>query len=146
MSIERLVAAEAIRNLAARYAHAADRGRFDDVTALFTDEATLELPDGRRFVGRQAIRDFFGETGRTMRVAETNAFIRHHVTSHQIDVDGEGATGYAYFFVVTDRGPDHWGRYADRYVRVGDEWRFGQRRVHVDGRAPGSRAAERGAS
>jgi uncharacterized protein (TIGR02246 family) len=143
--VDAAVARDAIRDLAARYAHAADRGRFDDVAALFAADAVLEMPDGRRLVGRDAVRAFLVETAETMRVAATTgSFIRHHVSSHQITVEApDSAIGYAYFFVVTDRGPDHWGRYADRYVRTDDGWRFAQRRVRLDGFAPGSRAAER---
>jgi len=139
------VARDAIRDLAARYAHAADRGRFDDVAALFAADGLLEMPDGRRLAGRDAIRVFLVETANTMRIAATSgSFIRHHVSSHQITLDADDrASGYAYFFVVTDRGPDHWGRYADRYVRTADGWRFAERRVRLDGFAPESRAADR---
>ena len=144
MDLAALVAREAIRELVARYAHAADRGRFDDVGALFADDGMLEMPDGRRIVSPMAIRAFLIETSATMQVASTGSFIRHHVSSHQVTLEGEhGAAGFAYFFVVTDRGPDHWGRYADRYVRTADGWRFASRRVRLDGWAPGSRAAER---
>ena len=70
--------------------------------------------------------------------------IRHHVTSHRIDVTArDAATGAAYFLVVSDRGPDHWGRYRDRYVTADGAWRFAARRVRVDGWAPDSWAAAR---
>ena len=143
--VDAALARDAIRDLAARYAHAADRGRFDDVAALFATDAVLEMPDGRRFLGRDAVRAFLVETAATMRVAATpGSFIRHHVSSHQITVETpDRALGHAYFFVVTDRGPDHWGRYADRYVRIADGWRFAERRVRLDGFAPESRAADR---
>jgi len=143
--VDAAVARDAIRDLAARYAHAGDRGRFDDMAALFAPDAVLEMPDGRRLDGRDAIRAFLVETAETMRVAATpGSFIRHHVTTHQITVEtSDRASGHAYFFVVTDRGPDHWGRYADRYVRTDDGWRFAARRVKLDGFAPESRAAER---
>ncbi len=139
-----LVARESIRDLVAQYAHGADRGRFDDVAALFADDGVLELPDGRRLAGPAEIRAFLRGTGETMRAAVADPFIRHHVSSHRIIVESEhAAVGYAYFLVVTERGPDHWGRYVDRYVRVGTTWRFASRRVRLDGYAPGSLAAER---
>jgi hypothetical protein len=43
--------------------------------------------------------------------------------------------------VVTERGPDHWGRYRDRFERLGGRWLFRHRRVTIDGRAAGSWAA-----
>jgi 3-phenylpropionate/cinnamic acid dioxygenase small subunit len=139
------VARDSIRDLAARYAHAADRGRFDDVATLFAADAVLEMPDGRRLVGPASVKAFLVETSATMRVAATpGSFIRHHVSSHQITVEtADRAIGHAYFFVVTDRGPDHWGRYSDRYVRTADGWRFAERRVRLDGFAPQSHAADR---
>jgi hypothetical protein len=66
------------------------------------------------------------------------------VSNHRIDVAGPGdASGAAYFFVVTERGPDHWGRYRDRYTLVDGAWRFAHRRVRLDGMSPTSWAAER---
>jgi ketosteroid isomerase-like protein len=143
MEITELVARETIRDLVAAYAHGADRGRFDEVAALFTPDGTLELPDGRRMVGAAAIRTFLaGTTGTTGMAAAKPSSIRHHVSSHRIMVQGDEATGYAYFLVVTDRGPDHWGRYADRYLRASDgRWLFAARRVRVDGRAATSSPA-----
>jgi uncharacterized protein (TIGR02246 family) len=134
-----LSARERIRDLVAQYAHAADRGRFEEVAALFTDDGVLELPDGRKMLGSAAIRTFLAGTGSGLRAVAERPVLRHHVASHRILVESpEQATGYAYFLVVTDRGPDHWGRYADRYVGAGDAWRFAARRVRVDGRSADS--------
>ncbi len=134
-----LVARERIRDLVARYAHAADRGRFDDVAALFSPSGVLELPDGRVLSGRSAIRDFLVGTAGRFAAGGARRVLRHHVSSHVVDLDGpDGASGRAYFLVVTAAGPDHWGCYSDRYVRDGDAWLFARRKVRVDGRAPGS--------
>ena len=139
-----LAAREAIRDLVARYAHAADRGRFDDLIALFTDDGLLELPDGRIAQGHAAIRAMLADAGTSLRAATTVPWVRHHVSSHAIDVrDQTHAEGFAYFLVVTERGPDHWGKYHDRYVVAGDHWCFATRRVRVDGRAHGSWAGSR---
>lgn len=125
-----------IRDLVAAYAHGADRGRFDEVASLFADDGVLELPDGRRFVGPSAIRDFLANAGRSLASVAAPGSLRHHVSSHRIVVESpDAAVGYAYFLVVGAAGPDHWGRYADRYVRDGDRWLFAARRVRVDGRA-----------
>jgi hypothetical protein len=135
MDTSELVAREMIRDLVAAYAHAADRGRFADVAALFGDAGVLELPDGTRLVGPSAIQSFLAGTGETRAVTGANPSIRHHVSSHRIIIEGpDAAVGYAYFFVVTEHGPDHWGRYADRYERVHDRWQFASRRVRIDGR------------
>jgi hypothetical protein len=40
--------------------------------------------------------------------------------------------------MITDIGLDHWGRYQDRFVPVGDRWLLARRSVKTDGYAPGS--------
>jgi hypothetical protein len=44
----------------------------------------------------------------------------------------------SYFLVITDIGADHWGRYRDRFVPVGDRWLIAHRQVTTDGYAVGS--------
>jgi hypothetical protein len=144
MDAAELVVRESIRDLVARYAHAADRGRFDEVAGLFAASGELHLPDGRRLVGPDEIRTFLARTAASIGAATQRPFIRHHVSSHRIIVsDGGTAIGFAYFFVVTERGPDHWGCYADRYAESDGAWLFAERRVRLDGFAPGSVAADR---
>lgn len=144
MELWELVAREEIRELVAQYAHCGDGGRFADMVALFVDDGVLRIDDRPPLAGRDAMSAFLGETRRDLPASPATRYIRHHVSTLRIDVaSSDAATGAAYFFVVTDRGPDHWGRYRDRYVRVAGRWRFAERRVRVDGTAPGSWAAER---
>jgi ketosteroid isomerase-like protein len=143
MELWELAAREQIREMVAAYAHCADGGRFDELTALFADDAVLETDD-RESKGRGAIRSFFGDTSAALVSATKRPLIRHHVSNLRIQVTSpDEATGAAYFFVVTERGPDHWGRYRDVYARVGDRWLFRHRRVRLDGYAPSSWVAER---
>jgi uncharacterized protein (TIGR02246 family) len=144
VEITELIAREEIRAVVAAYAHYADSGRFDEMVALFADDGVLETPDGREHHGRAAIRAFVTGTKAQLADAATTPLIRHHVSSLWIATSGpDDATGAAYFFVVTQRGPDHWGRYRDRYVRCDGQWRFAHRRVRLDGWTPNSWAAER---
>ena len=139
-----VAARDAIRELVASYTHSGDGGRFDEFCALFAPDGELELDGKRVFAGREAIRAFVSGTGDSVRGSGERAFIRHHVSSVQITLDDpDHAHGASYFFVVTQRGPDHWGRYRDRYVRDGERWLFAHRRVRLDGMAPGSWAEER---
>ena len=142
-----LAAREEIRELVARYAHYADGGRFDELAALFTDDGELRIDDRPALRGRGAIRAFLGGTRDDLAASPVVRAIRHHVTSHRIDVTAhEAASGACYFLVMGDRGPDHWGRYRDRYAVRDGAWRFAERRVRVDGAAPGSWAAARRSS
>jgi hypothetical protein len=133
-----IAAREAIRDTIARYAHAADTGRFDELAALFVEDGALEIEGLPALRGRGAIVAFLAE--RKLPAASAGAtrrFIRHHVTSVRIDVASpNAASAKSYFLAITERGPDHWGVYRDSLVRVGDEWLFGSRRVRVDGRVP----------
>jgi ketosteroid isomerase-like protein len=147
MEIWELMAREQIRDLIASYAHCADSGRFDELVALFAEDGVLETPDRPAHCGREAIRAFLGGTQAHLAGATSVGWIRHHVSNVRLVVTSpDDATGAAYFFVVTERGPDHWGRYRDRYVRRGAHWQFAHRRVRLDGAAAGSWAAQRRAA
>ena len=134
-----MIAREHIRDLVARYAHCADSGRFDELVELFAEDGVLETPDRQEHRGRAAIRAFLGGTKTELAAATHAAWIRHHVSTLRLEVTSASeARGAAYFFVITERGPDHWGRYRDRYVNVGGHWQFAHRRVRLDGSAPNS--------
>jgi len=142
-----LAAREEIRDLVASYAHFADGGRFEDLVALFAEDAVLRAGDAPEVRGRDAIRAFLTGTGADLKGVTRAPLIRHHVSNLRIELDGpDRARGASYFFVVTERGPDHWGRYRDEYVREGGVWRFRHRRARLDGFAPGSWTAERRAA
>ncbi len=139
-----LEAREQIRDTVARYAHCADAGRFAELAELFTVDGVFEVAGEPPHAGRDAILAFLTGTARDLAAATTAPVIRHHVSNVLIDVESpERAGASSYFFVVTERGPDHWGRYRDRLTRVGDRWLFTHRTARTDGTAAGSWAAER---
>ena len=143
MRPDELAAREAVRESIARYAHAVDRGKFDDAAACFAETGVLDVRGSGRSEGRAAIAEVFAGAGRKLAWTSTNAFIRHHVSSISIDVDVTAgrATAMSYFFVVTEIGPDHWGTYRDELTRddASGNWLFAERKVTVDGRAGPSR-------
>lgn len=145
MRPDELAAREQVRETIARYAHAVDRGRFDEAAACFTLEGVLEVRDAGRHEGRAAIAEMFAAAGQRLASASENALIRHHVSSIQIDLDVTAGRAHAssYFFVVTEIGPDHWGSYRDTLARddTTGRWLFMERKVSVDGRTGPSRMA-----
>jgi hypothetical protein len=144
MDVWELVAREEIRELVARYAHCADSGRFEELVALFAEDGLLQIDDREPLRGRDAILAFLASTRSGVRESSAVRSIRHHVSSLRIDVSArDAATASSYFLVVTERGPDHWGRYRDRYTVSGGRWLFAAREVRVDGVAAGSWAAAR---
>jgi hypothetical protein len=144
MELWELAAREGIRDTLARYAHYADAGRFRELVALFTEDGVLEIDGRPPLQGRAAIETFLTGTRSDLRENLSQPFIRHHLSSVRIDLHGaDTASAASYFLAITERGPDHWGRYRDRLVRAGDLWLFHQRRVRPDGHARDSWVATR---
>jgi len=144
VDLDELVAREEIRDLCVRYAHAADRGHFGELADLFADDGVFDMGTQAPVVGRPAIVAALGGVGADLRAGTAVPTIRHHVSSISIVVDGpDAARAWSYYLAVTEHGPDHWGRYADRLVRERGVWRFAHRRVRTDGAAPGSWAEGR---
>ena len=134
-----LLAREAIRDLVIRYNSYGDSGLLDRMLGLFAPDATIEI-NGVAHHGLDELRRVFsGVQGRTSGPGGHPAYLRHCTATHQIDLgDGATATGRCYFFVLTEVGLDHWGRYLDEYRVVDGEWRFARRRVLTDALGPDS--------
>jgi len=140
MDAAEAIAREQIRDVIARYNHAGDRGRLDELVACFSEHGVMDLADLPDLIGREAIRRHLEGVVRDLAAGTTRATLRHHVASTLIELTGEDtATASSYFSVYTEVGLDHWGRYRDRLARVGEAWLLAHRRVRVDGAAPGSR-------
>jgi hypothetical protein len=140
---DELAAHEQVRQTISAYAHAVDRGRFDEAAACFTSDGALDVRGADRSEGRDAIAARFAAAGERLAAASSKAIVRHHVSSIAIeaDVTNGTATSSSYFFVVTEVGPDHWGTYRDSLRRddTTGRWLFTERVVTVDGRAGPSR-------
>jgi hypothetical protein len=126
----------------ARYNHAGDRGRLDELVLCFTEDGVMQLADVPELRGRDAIRGYLEGVVRDLAEATTRATLRHHVASILIELTGaDTANASSYFSVYTEVGLDHWGSYRDQLARVGEAWLLAKRRVHVDGATPSSRMA-----
>jgi len=141
--IYRVLVREAVGDVVHRYAHAVDRGRLDEATVLFTDEALFEM-GGRRYAGRKQIRAFLEAAGASLPVADVRPNrVRHMITTQQIDVAASSptATSRSYFVAMIGDAVDHWGHYVDELVAADDRWLIARRRVVIDGAVPGGWAA-----
>jgi ketosteroid isomerase-like protein len=123
-TLDRLLAYEEIRQLAAHYALAVDSRDLDALVALFVDDVQV----GRLAQGRAALRDSFDRSLRTIGVTILN------VGTHAIDfVDDDHATGHVYCKGEVQDG-DRWIHqailYRDAYERRDGRWFF-VRRVHL---------------
>jgi hypothetical protein len=146
MTVEELLAREAIRDTMAQYNTSGDRLKVDDYVACFTDDAVMEseyVPEDRafRYAGKPAIRAWqmrwlHREPGDAVHKA---TFIRHHLSTSKIDLTGpDTAKARTYWVAWTDIGPDHAGYYLDDFRKEGDRWLIARRRVRIDWESPAS--------
>ena len=124
--VEKLLAYEEIRQLAARYAIHADARDLDALVELFVPDVRV----GRETRGRDALRADFDRSFRGVRLT----FL--HVGSHAIDLeDADHASGIVYCRgEIQDGGPDsdrfivHAIQYHDTYERRDGRWLFVRRK------------------
>ena len=139
MEFWQVIARESIRDLVARYNANGDTGRFAQVRELFSTDATMDIGNGHLYQGIDEVMTIFTGTKESTGASTALTHVRHSTTTHQIDFsDATHASGRLYFFVVTDIGLDHWGRYVDSYAVVDSDWKFTSRKVSVDGWASNS--------
>ena len=147
MTLDDLLAREAIRDVMAKYTVSGDRLKVDDYAACFTEDGVMEaehaLPDRRfRYAGRAAIRAWQARwLERTLAGEKVHdaSFARHHLSTSKIDLAGpDSARVRTYWVAWTDIGPDHAGHYLDTFRKVGDEWLIAHRLVREDWRSPHS--------
>ena len=99
MELWEIEARESVRDLVARYNANGDSGRIEQMVELFAEDAVMLIPPEGEYVGREAIRDFFGSIAKgtkdeVQRNSDAVRFIRHYTATHQIDVlDRDNAKG-----------------------------------------------------
>lgn len=141
-----------IEDLQARYLFALDWQDAPAYAATFTEDGVLDWAGGI-VKGREAIaaevrgmRASFAkkEAGDAPR---RPARLRHFITNVVIKVDGDRATGAAYWFEFDNDTRDRWpysggyGHYEDELRRVDGHWLFTRRKIFnevMDSRAAGS--------
>jgi hypothetical protein len=147
MTLEQLLAREAIRDTMANCNVAGDRLKADDYAACFTEDGIIQSERAPgdfifRYAGREAIRDWQNrwrsrEPGPD--TAQGASFVRHNLSTCKIDLTGSAAaTARTYWVAWTDIGPDHSGIYLDDFRKVGEDWLISLRRVRRDWSAPDS--------
>jgi hypothetical protein len=146
MELWELAARERIRDTLARYNWSGDALRLDDLAQTFCEDGTLELRGGEPARGRAAIVELLGGAVATpnavARASGVKRIVRHNLTNVAFtDVSPDEARVACYFTVFTEIGLDHYGRYRDVFVPVGDGWLIRHRFVSTDWTAPDSTMA-----
>lgn len=151
MELWELAARERIRDTLARYNWAGDAFRLDELALTFCEDGELEIRGLDPLPGRGAIVDYLshGVRGndeerraarqRSAASAGVRRIVRHNVANVRfLELSPARAGVTCYFTVFTEIGLDHYGRYRDTFVPVGDEWLIRHRFVSTDWRAAGS--------
>jgi hypothetical protein len=150
MEIWELEARERIRDTIARYTWAGDSLELDELAGAFCEDGELEVRGQEAARGREAIVALIsGASQRRQAPSDPAAgpgqprrIVRHNVANVRfLELQPERALVAAYFTVFTEIGLDHYGRYRDTFVPVGDEWLIRHRFVSTDWRAEHSTMA-----
>jgi hypothetical protein len=140
-----VIARERIRDTLARYNWSGDSLRLDDMAESFCEDGELQLRGEEPVRGREAIVAFIGGVGGVGNHGETSSrprIVRHILTNTRfLELTPERARVASYFTVVTEIGLDHYGRYRDTFVAMGDEWLIRHRFISTDWAAPNSTMA-----
>lgn len=131
-ALQRLIDESELRNLIQTHYRALDEKNFDALSALYTEDAVLEV-GGQIHHGRQAIIDTPKHSlGRAYEVTH------HHIGQIYVDIDGDEARGVAY--VVAYHLPkaaelmkheDGGGKLHVAARRTEDGWRFTRVRLEI---------------
>ena len=140
MSTEEAMARSLIRDTLARYNIAGDSKDTAGFVDVFTEDAIFSSANFH-FEGKAAIDAFvkkwFFAVPKQPR--PTAKFIRHNLTTTQIDFTGPNtANGLVYYYVLSDIGPDHSGHYVDKYRKEQGRWLICQREALVEWCNPAS--------
>jgi hypothetical protein len=146
MEFWELAARERIRDTLGRYNWSGDALRLDELAETFCEDGELELRGFEPVRGRAAIVAILGGAvaapDATARASGVKRIVRHNVTNIRFtEVSPQEARVVCYFTVFTEIGLDHYGRYRDVFVPVGDDWLIRHRFVSTDWSAPDSTMA-----
>ena len=126
---------DAIVALVHVYAERIDAGDLDGVAPLFAD-ATYGAEGGPVRDGSEAV---LAALRAAVVLYDGLPRTKHVITNLTVEVDEAAgtATARSYFTVlqatpILPLKPILAGRYHDRFRRLGDEWRFADRRIHID--------------
>lgn len=128
-----------IEDLQARYMFYLDFGDVDKYVKTFTPDGVLDIGDGE-IRGHEAIRKIIGGMPKGKQSTDAPklrpATGRHNITNIVIKVDGDKASGRAYWFHYGNNNPersatlDSYGHYEDDMIKINGEWLFTKRRIY----------------
>ena len=134
-----------IENLSNHYMAAVDAGDMETVMDTWAEDGVLEwvfgVENGKEEI-REALSSFGGARvmGSLPPDATERRRTRHQIINHVIDVNGDTATSFAYWFAMTNNTTHgqlellYMGHYEDELARIDGEWKFKKRTVYNESR------------
>jgi hypothetical protein len=134
MTVDELLAREAIRDTIAAYTTMGDRGDIAAYAATFAEDGVLETPIGSA-TGPAGILTFVREVAipNMAGYLKLGTRVRHHITTSRITLlSADDAEAWTYFQLVGDGRILEHGVYADRLRRIDDRWLFAHRKIRME--------------
>ena len=127
-----LSARERIRDSFARYTHPGDHFPLQNLADAFCEDGVLQFGE-QHLRGRDAIHRFRTEARERSGGVDPGRVLRHNVTNIWFQtVTPREARVLSCYTVYSEIGLDHFGRYRDRFVPIGDDWLIAHREVTMD--------------
>lgn len=129
--VAELQAREGVRLAMARYARSLDEDRFDELDAVFTEDAVVQaIPWNKQPIeGKAKVLKGFRNYRNTFHHP------RRYVADEQIQVHGDTASAYTYWFVTQGYEGQSWfgsGTYEWGFRRVGADWKVSRLIVRIE--------------
>jgi hypothetical protein len=138
--IELLEASKAVKRLQRAYGYYLDNGLVDEVAALFTEDATVEIAGFGVFIGKDRVAELYSALlGDGLGDGQLND---HIITQGVVNVDAGGETAKGRWRALIQSGQHGesatWleGPYENEYVKVGDVWRISKLHWYMTLMAP----------
>jgi len=109
VTLDEMLAREAIRATMARYTNAGDKADYEDLVPCYAEDGVFEFSAGR-WEGREAIGNALRSLAQARGHGATSHLQRHHLgTCHIVLEDADNARATTYFKVISEIGLDHAG-------------------------------------
>ncbi|MDM7997990.1 MAG: nuclear transport factor 2 family protein [Acidobacteriota bacterium] len=134
-----------IEDLQARYLFALDFFDMDTYVSTFTEDGVLDIiayqAKGRAEIRKklEEARPVFDQASAPKGKEKYRPTGRHNITNIVLKIEGNKATGRAYWFHYSNNNPerravlDGYGHYEDEMVKVNGKWLFSKRVIHNEG-------------